>query len=167
MVAYLETIRGVLNHKVPAGLNSHPMIASKEVLFTETAGAGVYTGSVVVPAGANIIDIQVRSTALWTAATSSTMQVGDVGNAAGWYTGINLAAIDLLVGEVIRFSSTGGKEGVYIVNLSGLLSAGYNAAAVTISGRITTVGGAGVAGRTRMLVLYAPAWYSAANATKV
>lgn len=142
----------------PAGL-----VVAEEVTFTETTGAGTYTGSVVVPAGATILDIWVQSTALWTASTSATMKVGDTDD-DGWYTAINLKATDLLVGEVIRFGSTGGKEGVYLVTASGLLSAAYSASARTIAGIVTTVGGTGNAGRSRMLVFYVlPASVTAAT----
>src|SRR6185312_14956545 len=38
------------------GITGYPVQAA-EVTFTETAGAGVYTGSVSIPAGATILDI--------------------------------------------------------------------------------------------------------------
>src|SRR5690349_18261250 len=88
---------------------AYPVVA-EEVTFTETTGAGTYTGSVTVPAGATIVDIQIHSTALWTATTSATLKVGDAADDDGWYTGVKLKATDLLVGEVIRFASTVGKE---------------------------------------------------------
>lgn len=140
------------------------LVVAEERTFTETTGAGTYTGSVTVPAGASILDIQVRSTALWTATTSALMDVGDVTDPDGWYTQIDLKATDLLVGEVIRFGSTGGKEGAYYVAASGLLSAAYSASARVISGIVVTVGAAGNAGRTRMLVVYVlPASVTAAT----
>lgn len=156
--AELAKINGIA---APAGL-----VVAEEATFTETTGAGTYTGSVTVPAGASILDIQVRSTALWTATTSALMDVGDVTDPDGWYTQIDLKATDLLVGEVIRFASTGGKEGAYLVAASGLLSAAYSASARVVSGIVVTEGAAGNAGRTRMLVTYVlPA--SATAATKV
>lgn len=130
-------------------------VVAEEVTFTETTGAGTYTGSVNVPAGATIIDIKVRSTALWDTATSATMKVGDAADDDGWFTGINLKATDLLVGEEINFVQTGGKEGAYLNTTTGARSAAYNAAAVVISGIVTTVGASGSAGRTRMVVIYA------------
>jgi hypothetical protein len=144
-------------------------IISREVTFTETTGAGTYTGSVTVPAGATILDIQVQSTALWTAATSATLKVGDGTDDDGWYTGVNLKATDLLVGEVIRFSSTGGKEGVYLVTSTGLLSASYCASDTVVSGIVTTVGTTGSAGRTRLIVIYSDCARNGASssATKV
>jgi hypothetical protein len=122
------------------------------ILFTEN-GAGTYTGSVTVPGNSLIHDIKVWSTALWTAATSASMDVGDASDPNGWYAGIDLKATDLLLGEQIRFESAGGKEGVYYVAATGLLSAAWSASARVISGIVTTVG-AGTAGRTYMQVIY-------------
>lgn len=130
------------------------VVKAVEVTFTETTGAGTYTGSVTVPAGSTIEDIKIRSTALWTATTSALMDVGDVADPNGWFAGIDLKATDLLVGEEINFVQTGGKEGAYLSLATGLRSAAYSAAARVISGIIVTVGAAGNAGRTRMMVLY-------------
>ena len=127
---------------------------AEEVTFTETTGAGTYTGSVTVPAGATIIDIKVISTALWTATTSAAMDVGDVTDPNGWFAAIDLKATDLLVGEEINFIQTGGKEGAYLSLTTGARSAAYSASARVVSGIITTVGAAGNAGRTRMMVIY-------------
>lgn len=132
------------------------MSVTKDVAasFTETTGAGTYTAAVTVPAGSLIKDIKVWSTALWTASTSALMNVGDAGAAAGWFTGINLKATDLLVGEEINFAQTGGKEGSYLVLATGARSAAYSATARVISGVVVTVGASGSAGRTFMQVSY-------------
>lgn len=130
---------------------SHIRVA--EVTFTE-AGAGTYTGTVAVPAGSTILDIQVQSTALWTNGTSAAMIVGDGDDPNGFYDAIDLKATDLLVAEVIRFGSTGGKEGAYIVTATGELNS-YSATARNIIGVITAGEGAEATGVTRMLVIYA------------
>jgi len=124
------------------------------VLFTETTGAGTYTGSVTVPGNSLIHDIKVWSTVLWTATTSATMIVGDVADPNGWYAGIDLKATDLVVGEQIRFESAGGKEGVYYVAATGELETAWAATERIISGEVITVGAAGTAGRTYMQVIY-------------
>ena len=135
-----------------------------ERTFTET-GAGTYTATVTVPAGATIHDIIVNGVALWTAATSATMIVGDGTDPDGYYTAVNLKATDLLAGESISFALAGGKAGAYIANSQ--VSPRYSAAARTISGVVTSVG-AGTAGRTRMTVLYsAPRAADVGAATKV
>lgn len=122
-----------------------------EVTFVETATAGVYTGSVNVPAGASIHDIIVNGVALWDTATSATLKVGDAADDDGYYTAVNLKATDLLAGESISFALAGGKAGAYIANSQ--VSPRYSATARVISGIVTTVG-SGTAGRTRMTVLF-------------
>ncbi len=139
-------------------------IVPVERSFTET-GAGTYTATVAVPAGATILDIIVNGVALWTAATSAVMIVGDATDPDGYFTAVNLKATDLLAGESISFALAGGKAGAYIANSQ--VSPRYAAAARTISGVVTSVG-AGTAGRTRMLVLYAaPKSADVGAATKV
>lgn len=128
-------------------------VVCEEALFTEAGAAGVYTGSVNIPAGATIHDIIVNGVALWTAGTSATMTVGDAGNASGFYTGVNLKATDLLAGESISFALAGGKAGAYIANSQ--VSPRYSATARVISGIVTTVGTTASTGITRMQVIYA------------
>ncbi|MBV9872487.1 MAG: hypothetical protein JO214_17885 [Frankiaceae bacterium] len=128
------------------------VIKAAEVSITETTGAGVYTGSVNIPAGSTIHDIIVNGVALWTATTSATLKVGDAADDDGFYTGVDLKATDLLAGESISFAQAGGKAGAYIANSQ--VSPRYSAAARVISAIVTTVGAAGNAGRTRMMVLY-------------
>ena len=126
-------------------------IVSEEVTFTETSGAGVYTGSVVLPAGATLLDIIVSGIALWNNAGAVTMKVGDTDD-DGFYTAIDLKATDLLAGESISFALAGGKAGAYIANSQ--VSPRYSASARTISGIITSASTGGSTGRTRMTVLY-------------
>ncbi len=140
-------------------------VVAVERTFTETTGAGVYTGTVDVPAGATILDIIVNGVALWTATTSAVMKVGDTDD-DGFYTAIDLKATDLLAGESISFALAGGKAGAYIANSQ--VSPRYSAAVRSVKGIVTTVGAAGSAGRTRMMVVYsAPASADVAAATKV
>lgn len=142
-----------------ASITGYP-VEAHEVTFAED-GAGTYTGAVNVPAGATIIDIIVNGVALWTAGTSATMIVGDATDPDGYYTGVNLKATDLLVGESISFALAGGKAGAYIANSQ--VSPRYSASARVISGVVTSVG-AGTAGRTRMIVIFALP--TASSATK-
>jgi len=121
-----------------------------EVLFTE-AGAGVYTGTIALPAGARIIDIGVDGIALWTAGTSASMIVGDAIDDNGFFVATNLKATDLLAGEINNIEHPGGLAGAYITAEQRKL---YQATARSIIGVVTSVG-AGTAGRTRMYVVYA------------
>jgi hypothetical protein len=141
------------------------LIGQEERTFTETTGAGTYTGSVTVPAGATILDIIVNGVALWDTATSATMVVGDATDPDGYFTGVNLKATDLLAGESISFGLAGGKAGAYIANSQ--VSPRYSSAARVISGIVTTVGASGSAGRTRMTVVWAlPGGSTSIAATK-
>lgn len=150
--------------KQDSGVYRSPVLAA-EVTFTETAGAGTYTGSVVLPAGATLHDIVVNGVALWDNAGAVTLKVGDATDDDGYYTAVNLKATDLLAGESISFALAGGKAGAYIANSQ--VSPRYAAAARTISGIITTAGAAGSTGRTRMTVLYStPSTVAISAATK-
>lgn len=145
---------------------------SVERSFTETTGAGVYTGTVSVPAGSTIVDIIVNGVALWTATTSATMKVGDATTDNGFFTGVNLKATDLLAGEALSLTAPGGKHGAYVVpgatDDAYQISARYASAARLIKGIVTTVGAAGTAGRTRMTVIYTtPRTADVGAATKV
>lgn len=136
-----------------------------EVTFTETSGAGTYTGFVSLPAGATVHDIIVNGVALWNNAGACTMKVGDTDD-DGFYTGIDLKATDLLAGESLSFALAGGKAGAYIANSQ--VSPRYSATARTISGIITTASTGGSTGRTRMTVVWsAPQAAYITAATKV
>lgn len=147
-----------------AGLAGTPVFAAERT-FTETAGAGTYTGTVTVPAGATILDIIINGVALWTNAGACTMKVGDTDD-DGFYTAIDLKATDLLAGESLSFALAGGKAGAYIANSQ--VSPRYSASSRAIAGIITTASTGGGAGRTRMTVIWAlPVAADIAAATKV
>jgi hypothetical protein len=135
-----------------AAIVANAAVQSAEVFFTETTGAGVYTGTVNVPAGATILDIIVNGVALWNTASSAAMSVGDAGAATGYYNAIDLKATELLAGESISFALAGGKAGAYIANSQ--VSPRYAVAAHPILGVITSVGATGTLGRTRMTVIW-------------
>jgi hypothetical protein len=128
-------------------------ILAEELRFQETAGAGTYTGSVLLDAGTTLLDIIVNGVALWTATTSATLIVGDGDNDDGFFEATDLKATDLLAGESLSFSFAGGKAGAYLANSH--VSPRYTGNGRTITAKVTTVGAAGSAGRTRVLVVYA------------
>lgn len=130
------------------------IVWAKGITFAETVGAGVWTGSVNVPAGAFLVDIIVHAVALWDSETSAAMIVGDVADPNGFFDAINLKATDLLVGESISFSHAGGKHGADLDVADGHVRRRYLVGARVISGEITKVGDTGSAGRTRMTVYY-------------
>jgi hypothetical protein len=130
-----------------------PLLA-KEVTFTETDGAGTYTGDVALPAGATLVDIIVTAVDLWDNAGAVSLEVGipAPGDPDGYFTAVDLKATDLLAGESICFALAGGVQGAYIAN-SHVLER-YSASARTIRGSITAASTGGSTGRTRMTVLY-------------
>lgn len=141
-------------------------VVGASVSFTETTGAGTYTGEITIPAGATILDIIVQGDAVWTATTSATMEVGDYTTAGvaldadGFYTAVNLKATDLLAGESLSFAQSGGKAGAYNIGTNTHWTNRRSTSERKIRGSVVTVGAAGNAGRTRMVVLY-----SLSNAT--
>ncbi len=151
-------------NKVDGIASTAYVVVSEERTFTETAGAGVWTGAVSVPAGATLLDIIINGVALWDSQTSATLIVGDTDD-DGYYTGVDLKATDLLAGESLSFALAGGKAGAYIANSQ--VSPRYSATARTINGIITKVGSTGTAGRTRMTVIYSLSLSTPTAATKV
>jgi hypothetical protein len=146
---------------------------TKNVLFTENATATTHTGSVVLPAGAVLIDILVTSEALWTGG-AAVMKVGDSVDDDGYFIGVDLKATDLLVGEVVSVSGTtgnwGGKNGAYLVAATGRRGPAatnfghYQKAGTTITGVVTVTTPATTVGRTVMTVVYAIPTITAATA---
>lgn len=140
-------------------VEGHELSATKGFLqaqvlkFTEQ-GAGTYTGTINLPAGAVIADILVVAEALWTAATSASLVVGDGDDADGFFAATNLKATDLLAGESASLGEKdGGLLGAYNAGTSTHITNRYDADARTITATVTSVG-AGTAGRTRVIVLY-------------
>jgi hypothetical protein len=147
---------------------------SKTISFTEGGAAGTLTGTVVIPAGATLLNIQVVVVVLFGAGTSALMDVGDTADADGWFTQVNVKATDLLVGEVLDISNAenwGAKQGVYLVaatgrkgrTTAGVDSGVYYGAATNVIGLITTVGTTSTAGRAFMTVTYAVGQVTAAT----
>jgi hypothetical protein len=91
------------------------------------------------------------------------MKVGDTVDDDGYFTGINLKATDLLVGEVLSIADStnwGGKNGAYLVAATGQRGpvatnfGTYYAAGSNILGTVTVGTPATTAGRTFMKVVY-------------
>jgi hypothetical protein len=148
------------------------MVISKTITFTEDATSVTHTGTVTLPAGSTLLNIQVTSSVLWTDA-SAVISVGDGQSATGWFNAANLAAADLLVGEVLDISNAenwGGKQGAYLVAASGVKgqatatrSGVYYTSAGSVIGVVTVTTPSGTAGRTFMTVTYAVGAVTAAT----
>ncbi len=122
-----------------------------ERTFTETTGAGTYTATVAIPAGATVLDVIWRNGAVWTATTSATLNVGDDDDSDGYYAAVDLktAPVADVLGGVgglsTQASSTGSGDAAGV-------SGKFCVAARTLTATVVTVGAAGNAGRSRMLV---------------
>ena len=148
------------------------IVVSKTITFTEDASSVTHTGTVVIPAGATLHNIQVTSSVLWTDA-QSTLVVGDAQDADGWFASTNLAATDLVLGEVLDISNAenwGGKNGAYLVAATGrkgqataTISGVYYASAGSVIGVVSEATPSGTAGRTFMTVTYSVGTVTAAT----
>lgn len=118
-------------------------------LGTNTA-AGVFSGSVTLPATSTLLNIVVHAVALWNQGTSATLIVGDNTDPDGYFTAVDMKATDLLAGESIDFIGHGGKAGAYIVGTlpTGHWESRYQAASRTVQAELTTVGTAATTGET-------------------
>lgn len=122
-------------------------------------GAGTYTATFKLPPNAVLLDIIATAEALWTAATSASLEVGNAGDPDGYLTAVDLKATDLLAGESVCLCSTetrGGVGGADTVagTATHVVDRFYSATApYTITATVASVG-AGTAGRTRVDVLY-------------
>lgn len=128
------------------------LVAMQEVTFTETSGAGTYTGTMSLPAGSRIIDIGCDGIALWNSAGACALVVGDAGSANGFFTSTDLKAVDLLAGEINNIEHPGGKAGTYLASEARSL---YSATARDVIAVVTQASGTGTLGRTRVYVVYA------------
>jgi len=141
-------------------------VLSQTARFVE-AGAGTYTAEFTLPVGAKLLDIVVVGEALWTAATSAALIVGDADDDDGFFTSIDLKATDLLANESIALGGTetaGGKLGAYATagttthtthRAAEELGAGSTAGSGNrkVIAKVVSVG-AGTAGRTTVTVLF-------------
>jgi len=141
--------------------NSNSVLA--ESLYFVENGAGTYTGTVVIPAGATLIDVIVHADALWTAGTSATLIVGDTVDDDGIYTAVDLKATDLLAAESLSIAFPAGQFGAdVVVDYTSVATIGASyvkrrqlSTERTLQAKVTSVG-AGTADRTRVTFIYAP-----------
>jgi hypothetical protein len=136
------------------------LLQAQELTFTETSGAGTYTGTMVLPANNRIIDIGCDGQVLWNSAGACALIVGDAADPDGFFVSTDLKATDLLAGEINNLEHPGGKAGVYIASEQRNL---YSAAARSVIAVITPASGTGTLGRTRVYVVYAVATATAAT----
>ena len=127
-------------------------VVSEMVTFTETEGAGTYTGAVTVPAGSIVHDVVWKNDSLWTATTSATLNVGDTDDADGYFSAIDLKAAPLAATAAVPTSISSLLEDAGSGAYKGLQK--YSATAQVITASVVTDGAAGDAGVSRMFVTY-------------
>ena len=147
--------------------SSMPSVVCESLYFKEN-GAGTYTGSVVIPADSVLLDILVHAEALWTAATSAALTVGDVASTNGFFDAVDLKAADLLAGESLSFSHTGAQNGADVQIFTQTVNTAVidDPALQHVKRRVLAMGaertlqakvisvGAGTAGRTKVMFVY-------------
>lgn len=129
----------------------------QSILYTETSGAGTYTGAVTVPAGSILLDVVVHGIAVWNPSSTVGMTVGDAAVADGILTITSLkSGGDLAAGESLSVtggtSTSGAEEGGDVTGSA--WTRRYLATERVISGVITAAGTGGTTGRTLMVVTY-------------
>lgn len=138
------------------------VVVSKSARLVENGAGTSYTATIPVPAGSVLHSVKLIAEVLWNG-TSASAKVGDTADDDGYFTGVNLKATDLLVGEVLDHAHStlwGGKEGAYIVAATGRrgpTSANfgmYYAAGSNITCIVTPGAADGSAGRTVLSVTY-------------
>jgi hypothetical protein len=119
-----------------------PVVESRT--FAED-GAGTYTATVTIPANSLVLDVVYNQVVQSDAATSSTLNVGDAGDADGYIIGLDCKAATVGASISNLLSVTGA--GAYKGKPKWYESAGL------ITATLVTVG-AGAAGRGRLNVIY-------------
>lgn len=139
------------------------LVQSQQARFVEN-GAGTYQADFVLPAGATLIDIIVEAEAVWAAATSAVLDIGDSGAAQGYVAAMNVKTTPAATNSFAIGSTQVrvGAGGTYLTAATSTsINRRYSTAERTITAKVTSVG-AGTTGRTTVTVLY-----SGANPTVV
>ena len=162
-----------LNQLAGQGSANSKGAVSEGCTFTEDATNATHTCTVTLPADSWLLNIQFVTSVLWTDAETS-LSIGDADDPNGWFDDVDLAATDLLVGEVLDFSNAenwGGTQGVYLVAATGrkgqaiaAYTGVYVPTASEVIGVVTMTTSTGTAGRSHLLVTYTSPTLVAATA---
>jgi hypothetical protein len=135
----------VAGDEVSGGGGSQSFLA-ESITFTETAGAGEYSGEVVLPVGAVLFEVTWQTTAGWAADTAA-LNVGDGGSATAFINGDD-------VKSVAYMSSSYDSKIDAITENDGAPSPVPYASGDTITAILTTTGAGGTTGRSLVTVFY-------------
>jgi hypothetical protein len=127
------------------------LMVQEDRTFTETAGAGTFTATVVIPAGSTVYDVIFRNTVAWNSETSATLDAGDADDPNGYFAAVDVKALTADTATVpgsisVLQNDTGA--GAY----GGLIK--FYPTAGLITAAIVKVGTTGTAGRSRLSVIY-------------
>ncbi len=126
------------------------LVLSAEMDFTETAGAGVYTATLVIPVGGVVQNLYVINRVLWTAGGSTaTLNVRNTATANAYITATTLHAANFLATNVLDTWKHIGNAALSTTYESLSYPAG-----TTITATVTTTGAGGTVGRTSVIVIY-------------
>jgi hypothetical protein len=133
---------------VPSMLSSG--VLTEVRTFIQTAGAGVYTAIVEIPSECMVLDVRWMNDALWGAATSATLNVGDADDVDGYF-----AAVDLKAAPIANVNGAGGIS-CFLKDTGAGAYAGltkYSSSLLVITATVTVVG-TGTGGKSWLTVLY-------------
>tara|TARA_Y100001963_G_scaffold154013_1_gene241916 strand:+ start:12 stop:515 length:504 start_codon:yes stop_codon:yes gene_type:complete len=121
--------------------------------------AGTYTGSVTVPAGAYITDIQVQSVLQWNAGTDAKLNVGDEADPDGYFNDTSMQSVltsSLHASILTCGAGAAGKgvPGVYVMDTNNTGDGAYSATPRKVIASITTTGDVPTQGETRIVVIW-------------
>ncbi len=126
-------------------------VVSAQMDFIETAGAGVYTATLVLPAGSMVQNLWVINRVLWTAGGSTaTLNVRNTATANAYITATTLHAVNFLSTNVLDTWKHIGNAA-----LSTTFESLSYPAGTTITATVTTTGAGGAVGSTSVIVIYA------------
>lgn len=119
-------------------------VRASVITFTETAGAGTYTGTIEIPVGGMIHEVWWETTAAWDAITTL-LDAGFTGSLTTYFNDANVDAV-------------GANEAGLNVVAPDLFDSG-----TTFTAAITTTGTGGTTGRSRVVVLWSVPTQTAAT----
>jgi len=89
-VSVCELVKGTDGLWQVFGSGSDKDTRAEHRMFTELDGAGTYTATIDLPAHTTVLDVRFSNSALWTATTSATLDVGDADDPDGYFSGVDL-----------------------------------------------------------------------------
>lgn len=103
------------------GAGSAQGVMATHRTFIETAGAGTYTATIILPAYATVLDFRFSNRALW-GATTARLNAGDAADADGYFANVDLTTVPIAnvheAGGISSFQSGFGVGGYTPTNVT-------------------------------------------------